>query len=313
MGESSLQFNTYIKQCRDDNGFTQEKLVEELYIYDIDTFQGLDTNALSKWERGVIKPRLSKQVKILKYFQNLTALALPCFKNHSVHETQEIICNSGMQNLVGKNKKIILDFPSNVMGMEDLQIQQLRNSDMIDNVLEITLAIDKDFNHDLTHLETEDFKKWALHPSNTFYICKYKEQFFGLLFTLRLKKEIFEKIMNFEMRKKDITSEHFASLNEEGTSYVVSFFAMNDKVASMLLIRYYAYLIAHQNVITDIGVATMVDEAKKLIKRMNLHLYMRCEVDNNLTIQTYRESLANFLATENVIKMILLEQDCPEG
>lgn len=307
-----MNFNQYLKLCRDESHFTQEKLVEELYNYDIDSFHGLDTNTLSKWERGVTKPRLGKQVKILKYFQKQTGLAFPYLEQSSTHEVEEMICEIGMQNLLGKNKKIILDFPSNTIGTEDLQVQQLRNSDMLEKVLEINLNIDKDFNHDLTHLEFEDFKKWALHPSNVFYLCEYKEQFFGLLFTLRLKPEIFERIMSFKMTKKDITSEHFASYSEEGTSYVVSFFAMNEKAASMIFIRYYAYLIANQNVITSIGVAAMQKDSQKLIKKMNLHFCMRHAFDETLAVQTYRESLANFLASENVIKMILSTQDCAE-
>lgn len=67
-----MQFNEYLKSCREHAGFTQEQLMEELYLFDVDNFSGLDTSTLSKWERDIIKPRLAKQTSILKYFQSKT-------------------------------------------------------------------------------------------------------------------------------------------------------------------------------------------------------------------------------------------------
>ncbi len=307
-----MHFNEYLKTCREESSLTQEKLVEELYQFNIDLFEGLDTNALSKWERGVTKPRLNKQIQILKYFQEQTGIALPCHEKYTVHEAEEIICQAGIQNLLGKSKELVLNFPSNMIVAEDLKVVQLRNTDMLDKVLDINVDLDKDFNRNLTELNSEHFKMWALHPDNTFYVCEYKEQFFGLLFTLRLKPEVFEKIINFEMLEKELTGDDFASYDEPGTSYILSFFAMNEMAASMLFLRYYAYLIAHQDVITDVGLATMMEDAKKLIKNMNLYHANSKIMGEDFEMQTYRETLANFLASEAVIKMILSEQDCPE-
>jgi len=307
-----MHFNEYLKQCRETNNFTQEKLVEALYNYDIDSFQGLDTNMLSKWERRVTKPRLSKQVKILKFFQNKTGVAVPCQEKETVKEVEALICEIGMHNLLGKSKELVLNFPSNIIGYDDLSVRQLRNTKNIDDILEINVTLDKDFNQNFTEIKTEHFHAWALHPSNAFYVCEFENQFFGLLFTLRLKPASFEKIMNFEMDEKELSDDDFASYDEIGTSYLLSFFAMNDKAASMLFIRYYAYLIAHQKVISDVGVATMLDDAKKLIRNMNLHHYKSLNIKKDLKMHMYRETLSNFLASEPVLKMILSKQDCPE-
>lgn len=45
---------------------------------------------------------------------------------------------------------------------------------------------------------------------------------------------------------------------------------------------------------------------------MNLHLHSSKMIDEGLELQTYRETLPNFLAYEKVIKMILSRQECPE-
>ena len=217
-----------------------------------------------------------------------------------------------MHNLLGKSKELVLNFPSKMIGAGDLVVKQLRNSEMIDKVVDINIDLDKGFNHTFTELLPEHFKEWALHPSNSFFVCEYKSQFFGLLFTLRLKPDAFEKIMHHEIKEKDLHTEDFASFEETGNNYIISFFAMNEKAAAMLFIRYFAHLIANQKVIAEVGVATMMEDARKLLKNMNLPHYSDLEIGEGLTLQTYRETLPNFLASEYVLKMILSMQECPE-
>jgi len=307
-----LHFNEYLKQCREHNHLTQEQLVHDLYSYDIESFEGLDSVTISKWERSITQPKLSRQVGILKYFQERTGAALPCWDNYTTEEAEEMICKVGMKNLLGKSKELVLNFPSAMIGADDLNVYQLRNSETIDKLIDINMGLDRDFNHDYTQLQTAHFKAWALNSSNSFYVCEYKDQFFGLLFTLRLKPVIFEKIINLEMDEKELTADDFASFDKMGYNYMISFFAMNDKAASMLFIRYYAHLIANQKVIAGVGVATMMDDAKKMSGNMNLSLCASKEISEGLTIQAYRETLPSFLASEKVVKMILSKQECPE-
>jgi hypothetical protein len=199
-----------------------------------------------------------------------------------------------------------------MIGSDELIVFQLRNSETIDKIIDINVDLDRGFKHKFTELLPEQFKEWALHPSNSFYVCEYKKYFFGLLFTLRLKPEVFEKIMNLEIREKDLTIDDFASYNETGCNYIISFFAMNEKAATMLFIRYYAHLIANQNVIREVGVAVIMEDALKLLQNMNLKHHADLILDEERTIQTFRETLPNFLASEYVIKMILDKQKCPE-
>ena len=307
-----MQFNQYLRSCREHSKLTQEELVHSLYSHNIDDFGGLDTTTLSKWERGVTKPKIRKQVSIIKYFQERTNIALPCWESYSVNETEELICKVGMKNLLGKSKELVLNFPDKMIAAGDLKVHQLRNSEMIDKIIDINIDLDKGFNHKFAELLPEHFKAWALHPSNSFFVCEYKDQFFGLLFTLRLKPASFEKIMRFKIREKDLTVDDLASFDETGSNYIISFFAMNEKAASMLFIRYYAHLIANQKVIEEVGVATMMEDAKKIIGSLNLKYYAGTMLSEEQELQTYRETLPRFLLSEKVIKMILSKQDCPE-
>ena len=307
-----MHFNEYLKLCRESNALTQEQLVHDLYSYDIESFEGLDTNTLSKWERSVTNPKVSKQVSIIKYFQEQSGMALPCWDSYSIEEAEHFICKAGMQNLIGKGKQLILNFPSEMMCVDDMKIYPIRNFEGTDALIQIYIDQHKAVNHQYTQISIEQVKEWSLHPNNLFLACQYKDWFLGLFFSIRLKQEVFDRLLNFEMKKSDITIDDFASFDEMGCNYMLSFYAINQKVAMMLFIRYYAHLIANQKSISEIGVVTALDEVKKVVSNMNLECRSSKITDDNVEIQAYRQTLPNVIASENVVKMILSKQECPE-
>ena len=72
-----MYFSEYLKSCRERSNLTQEQLVSNFYTHDIEMFESLDSSTLSKWERSIVKPNISRQVSILKYFQKITDTAYP--------------------------------------------------------------------------------------------------------------------------------------------------------------------------------------------------------------------------------------------
>ena len=84
---------------------------------------------------------------------------------------------------------------------------------------------------------------------------------------------------------------------------------MNETAASLLFIRYYAHLIANQNVIEKVGTSTMMEDAKKLIAHMHLQHTDSRVIEEDLTMQSYEASLADFLAHERVMKMIFPKKE----
>lgn len=307
-----LQFNEYLKSCREHSNITQEQLVHDLYSYDIDNFEALDTSTLSKWERNITKPKASKQVSIIRYFQKQTGVSLPCWDRYSVDEAAGLICQAGMRNLIGKSKKHIYNFPSEMMSVDDIQVYPLRAFERMDALLDMHMPLHQNLNHKSLQLSKEQFKAWALHPDSLFLACEYKDTFIGLSFTVKVKPEIFDKVLNFKMKRSEITTDDFAAFDEMGSSLMLGFFALNEKGAILLFIRYYAYLIANQKYIADIGAVANAEEAIKLISKMNLDYYGSHLTEDNVTIKAYRQTLFNALASEHVVKMILAKQECPE-
>ena len=307
-----MQFNEYLKQCRDENDLTQEQLVHALYSHDKEHFKALDTGTLGKWERGVATPKAARQVSVIKYFQEKTGIALPCWNRYSVEETESRICNVGMNNLIGKSKSHIFDFPSETMRVDDINVYPLRNFESMNVLIDNNMHLHQSVTHEASQLSTEQFKEWAMYPDNFFLACEHKGVFLGLLFTVRVKPEVFNKILNFEMKKSEITVEDFASYDEMGSSLLLSFFALNQKAATLLFIRFYAHLIANQGCIADIGGITNSDDAKRLVSNMNLQYRNSMITEDGVKITSYSQTLANLLASEYAVKMLLSKQECPE-
>lgn len=266
---------------------------------------------LSKWERNITKPKVQKQVSIIKFFQEHTGLALPYWDKYSIEEAENLICKAGMNNILGKNKQLVLNFPSKI-SVDDMHVYPLRNFERMDVLLDVNMDLHRNANHEYAQISIEQFKDWSLHPSNLFLVCEYKDAFLGLFFSIRLKPATFNKLVNFEMKKSDITLDDFASFDEMGSNYMLSFYALNQKCATMLLIRYYAHLIANQKYISEIGVVTALDEVKKIVGNMNLDYFTSKMTDDNTEIRAYRQTLSNVLASDNFVKIILSKQDCPE-
>ena len=136
-----MKFSQYLRTCREHSKLTQEQLVQALYVHDTESFEALDMSILSKWERGVIQPKISKQVSIVKYFQKVTGKALPCLDNYTVNKAETLLCEAGMKNLLGKSKKLVLDFPSSVIGIDDLMVYHVRNSENFDKYISINVDL----------------------------------------------------------------------------------------------------------------------------------------------------------------------------
>jgi len=163
---------------------TQEELVAALYRFDEATFEHLDAVTLSRWERGTTKPDTSKQLSIIKYFQQYTGEALPCWYGYSVEEIEDQICAAGVKNLFSKSKELILNFPSSLMKVDDLIVYPIHDIKKAHPLFELNMDLYLTHNHYYSMLTLENFEAWAMHPANLFLACEYKESFVGLFFSV---------------------------------------------------------------------------------------------------------------------------------
>lgn len=303
-----MQFNEYLKLCRERYSLTQEHLVQELYNYN-EEFSGLNTSTLSRWERGATRPSLSRQVSIIKVFQKYSTHFFPCFYNRD--NVEDELCRVGIRNLIGYSKEHILKLPTKAFTVDDINVRQLSSHEDMEIMLRIPHSILSSLNNNFFNIDLSHLKSWALHPTSLFVVAEYEGQFLGVFFTLRLKPDVFKKIISFEMQLDSVFEDDMADFDEEACSFPVGFFAYNEKIASLLYLRYYAHLIAHQDTITEVGSTPLLDAERRLVEA--IHLTHRNDLNiKGETVSAYTAPLEDVLINKDVVKMMFQNQECPE-
>ncbi len=304
-----MRFNEYLKSCRERYHLTQEQLVQELYNTD-DSFQGLDVGTLSRWERGMTRPSIRRQIEIVRHFQHYSKNVFPCFDGLSHDDIEAELCKAGAHNLLAGNKRFIFDFPSYIMQVGDLKMTHIRHTDDVDRLLKMPYSLHQRMMGAHMKLAPEHLKAWALDPRNLFLITEFQEQTFGMLFALRLRPEVFKRVIAFTLALNDLDEKDFANLDEPGCILSLVFFAYNDQNAVLLLIRHYAHLIAEQESIEEVGALTAHPDGRRFVKR--LHFKEHHTHSTFSDIVSYRGSLESLLLNEDVLKMLFQKDECPE-
>lgn len=303
-----MNFNEYLKTCRKKHNLTQEDLVQELYNFS-DSFVGLDIRTLSRWENGTTKPTASKQVIIIKLFKKYSTHIFPCFYKQENIEDQ--LCRVGVKNLIGNSKEHIINFPTNVFKVDDIDISHIRSHDDIELILNMPQSIIEGITSNYFNITTKKLKEWSLNPSNLFLVAQSSQQFVGMLFTLRLKPKSFKKILSFEMQIIELNDSDFASYEEESCHLPFAIFSYNDTVAALLYLRHYAHLIANQDTVVEVGTTPLLNGGKKLVEKIHLK-HIGDKTVGGETLSAYSAPLEDVLINEDVLKMIFSKQDCPQ-
>jgi|GEM_PF-5167494 len=307
-----MYFKEYLKSFRNEYAMTQESLAHALYAFDPDTFGGIDTTTVSKWERGVTQPPVGKQVRILQFFQAHSGLPFPALHHRTTTETESIICRNGIENLiVGKKRDLVLNFPSEMMRPQDIIVSHLRSRSNMDALIEVVADIRNYNNPSLLAVSPRKLREWALHPSSLFLVSTYKEIVTGIFFLIKLKTEAFDRIVSFRQSVDSVETDDLAAPEERESHYALAFFALNALSASVLFLRYYAHIIANQNRINRIGATATLEDAKKIIANIDLEHLGTYRAENK-EADAYAASIHRVLASSNVMKMIFRKEECPQ-
>jgi transcriptional regulator with XRE-family HTH domain len=306
-----FEFSDFLKHFRERHDLTQEQFVQVIYDYDDEEFLGVDTVTLSRWERGQTKPSKSRQLKLFKALQAYSDQAFPIAVGDKSN-IEEYLCKVATARIIGKSAYLVFDVPPGMMKPEHIVVNQLRNLDDYKRMIPFFHALHRDHTEDELGLMPEHFASWALHPGSLFLVAIYYGQISGALFSLRLKRQAAEAVREGALRLCDIRSEeHLADFGEPSVVWPFIFFAYSMANGSLLLIRHYAHLIAHQEDIEGLGAIAAHADGAKMIERFGMEPSDTDLGSRRLTL--YYAPLKAILGRPPVLEMIFSKQDCPEG
>ena len=298
-----MKISEYLKRCRDRLGLTQEALSHELYLFDLERFAGVDTTTISKWERGVSAPPLPRLKSLLRYFQAKSALPFPCAEERGEEEAFERFYNAEVSKVIGRPREIVGRAPLDIDFDRGFTLRSLRGHPRSDELLELASMMIEANNPEFSSVSVESLREWMEYPANLFQVVAYKSSFLGLLFTLRLTPHAFEEIMAFRRPKAALSPADFATEAEEGCLFALAFFSLTPQVATLLMARLYAHLLAHQRHIEAFGFLAASDDARLIAEKMELKAVGRRQFGST-ALSAYRSDLFSLFTSEAVLKSL---------
>jgi len=287
-----MLFGEYLKLCRSTTGLTQEELARKLYIFD-DIFISIEANTISRWERCIVSPTYKKQIKLIKFFQQYSAYIIPCFENINNISPEQTTY------IIGKTKDIIQSLPIDVFSPKDIILQKVTLNQDIQKSLKMSFYIFEKLSHGYFHITLKQFKEWSQYPSSHFTIATINHNFCGAFFIIKLKPDIYKKIIYLEAKLQDLKYNDFASPEEEGCEFLLNFYAYHQSIAQMLFADYYIHLIHNQLLIKEIGTTPTLKSVISLLKKMNLK-----HITSKRELKSYSSSLEDVLLNKNALKVI---------
>lgn len=302
-----FQFHDYLRTCREEQSITQAELVDELMKYD-ECFKSLDATTLSRWERGVSKPSLSKQTSIARHFSHKFGRIYPFIEKAKRIDIENSFCALGFSKLLGKHN-LVLNFPTQNMEKKNFTVNTFDSSDLKETAVRKNILMLQELYN--KKIDFDQHMALAQMPGNYFAICDYDKDFYGHLFALKLKEQAFEKLMNFQMSTDHLGATDFASPKEPGHYLFFGFFGMSDLVISMLWIHFYSFLIKEQDYIIGGGAIIASKGGIMIAKNMNTELKTSAQIGNK-TFSSFTSSTEQMLIAEPVVKMLFNPENCPE-
>jgi hypothetical protein len=241
--------------------------------------------------------------EILRYFQERSGLALPCWEHQDIESIETILSTEGINTLIGKTRALYVQLPLDSLPSRDYRLLSLRHFERREQLLEIHQALYDSVNSGFGKVGLERFREWSLDPRHLFQVLLYKDTVLGILFALRLKPEVFERILRFEQSKAQISPEDFAEIDEDSSLYVLSSFALHPRFLSILYMRLVAHLIVHQRTIRQFGLVTSLPEVERMADRMNLR-HRAVRRDNDEEIHAYASTVKEMLRGEEVLRAL---------
>jgi len=297
-----MQFGEYIKACREHFELTQDDLVNLLF-QSHETFYGLDTVTLSRWERGITYPNPERKQQFIKTLASIDNSIFPCSNVLPIKETEKEVYEKGIQKFIGKHKRFILNFPTDLIDEKQMQFTHLEESEDTNSHLDLIYSFLKKITKDKIGIDRNLFQQWAEHPSTFCLIASYQNQFFGVIFSIRLLPEVLEKVLNFEMKEEDIQVHDLAKPDEEGCEYPITMIAYTEQAATVLILRYYTHLMKHKKNILALGCLPKFSEGEKLISSFGL-TQRQAELPKKSSIHAYQADIGDVLTNPNILNML---------
>jgi transcriptional regulator with XRE-family HTH domain len=246
-------FSELLYTYRDLKKLTQSEFVNELMQFS-DIFSKLNTVTLSRWETSTTNPSIEKKQHVLKYMYLNNFLEDETL-NALVKERYIYMKDYLEEELTKQYKHIIGNFPEFhhdkelVYKLRDCQNQQ----NHLKQVIQIESSMCKNLDYEL---KEDKLLKWSRYASTFAIISKDDEQHAGHFIALKIKNDVAEDIAFHRKIWFDLQENDFCNANENGTYFLVIFYARSPRIAAIMNVVFYRYLVENSKTVDKVLIYT---------------------------------------------------------
>jgi len=262
-------FSELLYTYRSLKNFTQDELVNELMQFS-NIFSKLNAVTLSRWETNTTNPSIEKKQLILKYMYANNFLEDETL-NALVKESYIYLKDYLEVELTKQYKHIIGNFPE-FRNSKEL-VYKFADCHNQQNHLKQVVHIESSMCENLDYeLKEDKLLKWSKYSSTFAIISKDDEQHAGHFIALKIKNDVAEDIAFHRKIWFDLEENDFCNTNENGTYFLAIFYARSPKIAAIMNIVFYRYLIENSKYIDNILIYTTREDTILATKNYGIEM-----------------------------------------
>ena len=266
---SENKIGKVIQEYRKCKKITQKDLVEALSLFD-ESLRSVNTVTMSRWETGATSPSISKRRILLRYLMEEGAMDCPACREILVEAYWRLL--EPYRGLFSRRYQYIIgnypDFPN-----EEYRIEPLcefgRPSEHLQHLLDIERVTNVAGYYQVS---AERMKSWACHPGTFARVCSRNEQHLGHFVMVKISDALAEEIAYHRRSEYDIRAEDLLEKFQTGTYYVHALYGSNPRIAAILNIHAYLFMLEHYREISNLLIFSSRPDGKEVTKNYGIEI-----------------------------------------
>ena len=237
-----MTFAEYIRSIRQQSGLTQAAFSQALSAYS-EEFTDLDSNTISRWERGTHVPVLSRQNLCIEFSGDDPDKLMPFISPQAASDSLEKVRNR-VRRILSEQRfdAIVGGLPGQT---RDMNITEYCLQEEDGSYLEFIEDLDRSVLETSSPFTAQHIRKWLERSGSQLLVERKHGQITSHLLLLRLKPESYSSMMNQERFESSLGPEDLAADGETFCFYILSFYSQSQESAADMVI--YLTLLIYRN------------------------------------------------------------------
>jgi DNA-binding XRE family transcriptional regulator len=257
-----MQFSQYIQQSRRKHQLTQSELAEQMASRFAELSE-LDSNTISRWERGQHTPAIDRQRLCVEFFGDNPVEKLPFHlaQTTAVTPAQNLARQRLLKQLSQQR------FNTLVGGLpafsSDSQLERCHHGSEEAAYIEFISALRNRLRPEQMPLTTAVIVDWLQHPSAYLWLLKHQSHPLLHCLFVHLKPAVYQQLLYQQREESTLTADDLASPDETSCLYIISLYSTGNEALVDLYLHLYQHCFQHRGRLQSLGMlATHNDDVK---------------------------------------------------